>query len=429
MGRKALQHGLVNSCGEVRTIPASLTWVDHDAAARQRSLQILALFDQKESRDELGLGGIRDSFADQLFPGTSTIQTRLRYMLIIPWTYIELERRRVAPVDFAQRADSEERRVIESLQALSGEERGIFGGASGKSLKRLPGSVYWSGLVSWGILTRDLSQDQYYMRMGEVYRSRDQEFKANSGMRRRGDDEADIINPNAVTWHPALPKAPDGFPQDLDVNLTPEEAGFILDRIQRSHPRSLLAHLAVTGGIADIDAPWEHPDFSTFAPEHQELLAHARMFSEIMHGAALIYNIALSDLAARGGLAAEHRERYRRWSDGLDDHALRSWDLARLWELTQDQGHTITHKTMSFVEEWVSIARGVARERAPEQSRVRSLIRTRERSLKHTKSRFTNRLALERWSGSSGLRRLTYRWSNVNAFLRDLYAGFQRGAE
>lgn len=56
-----------------------LTWIDHDSQARERSLRILALGRVKESRDELGIGGIRDSIADQLFPGTSTIQTRLRY--------------------------------------------------------------------------------------------------------------------------------------------------------------------------------------------------------------------------------------------------------------------------------------------------------------------------------------------------------------
>lgn len=60
---------------------SSLTWIDHDPTARERALRILSLFQEKESRDELGLGAIRDSFADALFPGTSTIQTRLRYML------------------------------------------------------------------------------------------------------------------------------------------------------------------------------------------------------------------------------------------------------------------------------------------------------------------------------------------------------------
>jgi hypothetical protein len=60
-------------------MPSVLAWIDHDSKARERTLRILSLFQEKESRDDLGLGSVRDSFADQLFPGTSTIQTRLRY--------------------------------------------------------------------------------------------------------------------------------------------------------------------------------------------------------------------------------------------------------------------------------------------------------------------------------------------------------------
>ena len=55
-------------------MPSTLTWLDHDPAARERSLRILAFFRVRDSRDELGLGAIRDSFSDKLFPGTSTIQ-------------------------------------------------------------------------------------------------------------------------------------------------------------------------------------------------------------------------------------------------------------------------------------------------------------------------------------------------------------------
>lgn len=74
---------------------SALGWLDHDSDARTKTLNILALFQQKESRDELGIGSIRDSFAEQLFPGTSTIQTRLRYMLFIPWIYQYLENQRI----------------------------------------------------------------------------------------------------------------------------------------------------------------------------------------------------------------------------------------------------------------------------------------------------------------------------------------------
>jgi len=57
---------------------SSLGWIDFNEAERQRAQRIMALFQEHESRDELGVGAIRDSIADHLFPGTSTIQTRLR---------------------------------------------------------------------------------------------------------------------------------------------------------------------------------------------------------------------------------------------------------------------------------------------------------------------------------------------------------------
>lgn len=55
---------------------STLVWLDHVKNAQDAALRLLAQFKEKESRDELSLGAIRDSFAGQLFPGTSTIQTR-----------------------------------------------------------------------------------------------------------------------------------------------------------------------------------------------------------------------------------------------------------------------------------------------------------------------------------------------------------------
>lgn len=64
-----------------------LAWIDFDQADRDRTRRIMDLFGQEDSRDELGLGSVRDALADLMFPGTSTIQTRLRYMLFVPWIY------------------------------------------------------------------------------------------------------------------------------------------------------------------------------------------------------------------------------------------------------------------------------------------------------------------------------------------------------
>ena len=49
-------------------------------AAAPADLEIVDLFREKGTLDELGIGAIRDAFADRFFPGTSTLHTRARYL-------------------------------------------------------------------------------------------------------------------------------------------------------------------------------------------------------------------------------------------------------------------------------------------------------------------------------------------------------------
>src|SRR5271165_2210229 len=102
---------------EVRDLSATLTWLDHDAADRDRMNRILALFRERDTRDELGIGVIRDLVADELFPGTSTIQTRLRYMLFVPWIYQRLEQKRRDKKTFADEARRFEVEIVRALIA------------------------------------------------------------------------------------------------------------------------------------------------------------------------------------------------------------------------------------------------------------------------------------------------------------------------
>ena len=75
---------------------ATLTWLDLTASDRDRMRQVLDLFKEQGTVDEMGLGSLRDALSEALFPGTSTIQTRLRYVLFVPWIYRQLEARRTA---------------------------------------------------------------------------------------------------------------------------------------------------------------------------------------------------------------------------------------------------------------------------------------------------------------------------------------------
>jgi hypothetical protein len=130
---------------------STLAWLDFNAAERERTQRVLAMFEERETRDELGLGAIRDSFSDHLFPGTSTIQTRLRYLFFIPWIYLRLEKQRVPSRDIAAKARKLEVSLTEPLLAET-DNAGVFGRLAKGELKRLPSSVY----LGWPTALRHL---------------------------------------------------------------------------------------------------------------------------------------------------------------------------------------------------------------------------------------------------------------------------------
>ncbi|MCB1588535.1 MAG: hypothetical protein KDI56_06505 [Xanthomonadales bacterium] len=229
-----------------------------------------------------------------------------------------------------------------------------------------------------------------------------------------------------MTWHPQLPSAPSDFPGKVNFRLSVEEASFLLDRIGRSHPRSLLAHLAMQCEPAQVDAAWHHPDFASFPPDHRELLEHAALFSGVMHAAALLYNIELARARSWQEKLDEHAAALERWVNQLDTDRLRGWSISRLWELTNDRGHAITPATRRFVEAWVARVRTVPQS-LNDDADARELVRRREMALKRARSRFGNRRALDQWGGSSGLVPMTFRWPTAARFLRDLSAGLKSG--
>ncbi len=62
-----------------------LGWIDFSKNERNKVLSVIHLLYEPGAVDELGLGAIRDAFADYFFPGTSTVQTRTKYFLIVPY--------------------------------------------------------------------------------------------------------------------------------------------------------------------------------------------------------------------------------------------------------------------------------------------------------------------------------------------------------
>ncbi|WP_352517543.1 DUF6361 family protein [Mesorhizobium sp. M0046] len=102
-----------------------LGWVDHDPRQEDAILRALGAAKGHDARDELGLGAIRDSFADLFFPGISTIQQRVRYFLFVQWCCEIAASQGEADRVLARLRESEET-LIHSLEHL-GEGHGVIG--------------------------------------------------------------------------------------------------------------------------------------------------------------------------------------------------------------------------------------------------------------------------------------------------------------
>lgn len=372
---------------------SALAWIDFDQTDRDRARRIMDLFGVEDSRDELGLGSIRDALSDLMFPGTSTIQTRLRYMFFVPWVYRMAARS-------GGRADQARRLEIQLITALlrGGETENVIGSEARDSLKRLPSDVYWAGLLALGIRTGPGSRAE---------------------MLAAGDAPG--------LWSPGLPGAPDDLLDKATFRLTPEEGSFLRDRLAVSARDSLFNELAQAGDRAASDAVWLHPMRATWSARNIAIVDQAERFARVMNGASLLYNLMLAERAAAmqgadGGrwhdLAADYRVRLGDWQADAPASLASDWSLAALWSLTSQTIHRVAPQTMAFVTDWSALVqRGLP---LADDAAARALILRRETRLKGLKARLTNDAALARWGGASGAAVLAYRWPVVQRHLRDL---------
>lgn len=399
-------------------MPSTFTWLDYSEADRRKMLDVIKLFQEKETRDELGVGSVRDAFADTFFPGTSTIQTRARYFLFIPWMYRQLEERRVSSAVIDVEARKTEVALINGLLS-SRAGLGIIGEQAKDKLQRLPSSVYWQGLAVWGIRQFSGSIGQYHRSLDRFYDTR----RRQRASRAAGDDPLD--EPVSSNWHPRLPKPPAGFPQRVTFTLEPEEVEYLAERIKVCEPASLLAFLVDQDDqVPAVTFVWQHPELASFPSVLSEQIAHARNFSEAIHGSALLYNLMLAELTQSEERIARYRGGLAAWADQLKarEADFAAWNRQRFWEIIDASGANVSLPTRRFIDTWLdAICSPGEPQRVPENSALRRLISERERQLKRTLARLHNLRAREHWNGAAGIGQLDYRWGSARQLLADMH--------
>lgn len=395
---------------------SSFGWLDFDTAASQRVATLMRALQEPGTLDPIGLGAVRDAFSEMLTPGTSTIQTRLRYFVFLPLICEGIERDNVAPAQFAARLRDDEALLIDRLCHL-GPNQGVQGFAVGRQLQRMPSEAYWNGLWSWGLRTLDLSIPEYGRRIALLGRHR--------AVR---DDDGNAAERGLSMWAPMIDR-PQGFlTEQVSFDLTGDEAALLIDHIRRRHPGSLLAEAcSFPAEAAEAAWPWDIPP-SRFSPALAEVLRHARCVSELTVGAQHLYNLLLARRASAeldwdtSPLQETIRGQLAEWVLLVKGRhvELSSWagDLDSFWALVSTVDR-VSDRTKEFVNRMVTRAVDDP-VRFVEDKAVHDAIRTRERNLKGKRARLVERSALGNWNQKAFGSQLSYRWGIAQSYLRDL---------
>jgi hypothetical protein len=164
--------------------------------------------------------------------------------------------------------------------------------------------------------------------------------------------------------------------------------------------------------------PWEDPATADAQASVQVQLCNAELFSRAMHGAALLYNLLVSERYETAALTTVNApvDRYRgalhTWAEQAGD--MTGW-IAWACGTTSSPRTAGSPPTppsgVSSTPGWMPQAGHAAS--AADHTELRALVGARERHVKRAQSRLVNDKLLRTWSGKSGSARLAYRWAQV----------------
>jgi hypothetical protein len=369
-------------------------------------------------RDEIGFLLIHQRYADQFFPGTSVLHTRLRYVLFVPWMYEDL--RRGPPVRSIARTVQQAEVDIAGRLRAQGSGAGVIGGMTYPDPTSQPPSVvYWTALGVWGLLRPRASGPPP---------TRASVHAALQAQARTATDDDGL--PLRETEFPfiTLPAPPDEWRSeaDLDFELTHQEAEFLSARLRAvtspndpSTP-SLLARLA-EHGVPDAGSCW--------SGEIVELAGQ--------DSAALVRSGQAASLAAIGrGVYAALVEELRHTGDGRATSRLHRDALPAVVEAHQQAALQLNQQSLlddvgglpevvvTVLTETLAWLAAGGGDPAP----LRVPYAAAERARKRQRARLTDDLSgrerrLE-WENTQHTlaEPLHFRWGNVQRLISDLWA-------
>ncbi len=392
-----------------------LGWIDFSKSERSKVMSVLDLLSQPGTLDELGIAPVRDGFADLFFPGTSTIQTRAKYFLIVPYVMKELELSdETNPHRLLKDLDALEKDCAVRLLSKGEDPEGIIGRRSlsqGNWVKRPPSSIYWAGLRSYGIFTGSLSIAEYIWYICELKNQKKTLLKLGNRNDREEDPDKEQDDWDAGGLYRArfwsVPTFEEKWKDKLDLRLTAEEGAYLKRQIVTLHPDSMLAFILknnrkdiLSCGSFDNMAGLIHQ----FPEKIQDNYRLADDFAQFLYALRILYNVILSE--------GKNEAANRLWAEKMPDLA----DLAAV-----DIDGVIERLRLFpqiYLCRFLRNARNLMAQKDVEG--LKEEIRRREVELKGARAKTTHagEFGEDEWYGG-GL--LDYRFGNASRIINDIF--------
>ena len=390
-----------------------LGWIDFSKSERNKVLNVLDLLSEPGTLDELGIAPVRDGFANLFFPGTSTIQTRAKYFMIVPYALKDLEYSSESnPNRLLRTLDEVERKCAEIL--VVGQDReGIIGKRSlsqNRWVKRTPADIYWSGLRNYGIFTGGtLSLTEYVRAMCALKNQKAALTKL--GNRNDTAEEGILDDKDAGDYFRMqfwkIPTYSDRWIDDLNIKLTKDEGAFLKSQIISSFPNSMLAFILRNDIIEILDCEsFQEMEtlIKTFPEQIQKDYALAYDFSAFLFVLRTIYNIVVSN-----GKNEQANALWNEMHPHLSD--LAAVDLGSIFA---GLGITRNVRLCTFLQKSQDLMKDADLEG------MKTEIKRRERDLKGSRSRILHSGEFDSTAWFSG-GQLDYRFTSAKVIIRDIF--------
>ena len=293
-----------------------LGWIDYSRQERDTIKELLKILGEPSSVDELGVGIVRDSISDLLYPGTSVLHTRAKYYILIPELFKKAMKSGLTSMGEVRKLiDADQDKIARALRRAIDEETGtkasgIIGGRSDRAVKMKPARIYWNALRRTEMLCHpDWSFDDACASVAN-YNRKNQNTSIKYETDEDGGDAEDAVLSGFSLFNTPCKQNIDDYIANPTLHLTRDEAMYLMEQFKRPLiMKNTLIEYCLKNKLSYVETAFSDIEIQSNMPTVLSYnIELAKEFADFIYGAYIVYNLLFFENG--GENASEEQKQY-----------------------------------------------------------------------------------------------------------------------